>query len=267
MRWAWRRCADSSRCLALARLAARVCLAPLARRWDCARVRARVTPESAEQDVDYGTLLDHLCGGGVETVDLSGTAGFGDGLCSAVASCVGRGLVRRVVDVSESGLSLAGLGALAGSLRTNETCGVVCHGLVDCKQLGDVAAAWGGQMEAGLLRRVDLGEVSGTRLSEDELVRLGHLLASQGLGSSVRVRVGVGGGGPGEGATAAVSAVAHAGVDVPVCDGWSWTSRELVGPVVTQPADGTRCDLSEVGMSECSWLAAAVWRLGLLGGP
>ena len=213
------------------------------------RARVRVNHVSGERRMDYGTLLDHLCGGGVETVDLSGAAGFGDGLCSAVASCVGRGLVRRVVDVSESGLSLAGLGALAGSLRTNETCGVVCHGLVDCKQLSDVAAAWGGQMEAGLLRRVDLGEVSGTRLSEDELVRLGHLLASQGLGSSVRVRVGVGGGGPGEGATAAVSAVAHAGVDVPVCDGWSWTSRELVGPVVTHPADGARCDLSEVGMS------------------
>ena len=108
-----------------------------------------------------------------------------------------------------------------------------------------------GQMEAGLLRRVDLGEVSGTCLSAAELVRLGHLLASQGLGLSVRVRVrvGVGGGGAGEGATAAVSAVAHGGVDVPVCDGWSWTSRELVGPVVTHPADGTRYDLSEVGMS------------------
>ena len=67
--------------------------------------------------MDYGTLLDLVCGGGVETVDLSGAAGFGDGLCSAVASYVGRGLVRRVVDVSKSGLSLAGLGILVGSLE------------------------------------------------------------------------------------------------------------------------------------------------------
>ena len=47
----------------------------------------------------------------------------------------------------------------------------------------------------------------------------------------------------------AVSAVVHGGLGVPLCDGWSWMSRELVGPVVTHPADGTRCDLCEVGMS------------------
>ena len=103
-----------------------------------------------------------VCGGGVETVDLSGEAGFGDGLCSAVASCVGRGLVRRVVDVSESGLSLAGLGVLAGSLATNETCGVMCHGLVDCSELSDVAAVVGqARWKLVCYRRVDLGEVSG----------------------------------------------------------------------------------------------------------
>ena len=81
------------------------------------------------------------------------------------------------------------------------------------------------------------------------------------------MRVGVGGGGPGEGATVAVSAVTHADVAVPVCDAWSWTSRELVGPVVTQPADGARCDLSEVGMSGVQLGGGGRVGLGLLGGP
>ena len=124
------------------------------------RARVGVTPESAEQDVDYGTLLDHLCGGGVETVDLNGSAGFGDGLCSAVAGCVGRGLVRRVIDVSECGLSLAGLYVLAGSLRTNETCGVVCHGQVESReQQASVVTRWRRKHGAGVVSRVDLGKV------------------------------------------------------------------------------------------------------------
>ena len=171
MRWGWRRCAGSSRCLALAwlvqlalldaagALVQLVQLVRLLRLVQLVRlmpagapavgtvrgVLARVTmaDDPTVRNVDYETLLGLVCGGGVETVDVSGEAGFGDGLCSAVAGCVGRGLVRRVVDVSESSVTLAGLGVLAGALATNETCGVVCHGLVDCSELSDVALGMG----------------------------------------------------------------------------------------------------------------------------
>ena len=132
-------------------------------------VRARVTmaDDPAVQHVDYGTLLDLVCGGGVETVDLSGEVGFGDGLCSAVASCVGRGLVGRMVDVSGSSVRLAGLDMLAGSLATNETCGLVCHGLLKSRsQHGSVVAGWQREHGAGVESRVDLGAVSGGVLAD-----------------------------------------------------------------------------------------------------